>query len=377
MSISRYVLCLLSMIVTSAGVAYGQNYPNKPVRIVTTEPGSGSDFVSRLIAQEMTGIWGQPVVVENRARAAGMIAQASIPREPYPTRPVRVIVPFAAGGGSDLAARLVAQVLFKELGQPFVIDNRPGAGALVGTKILVESVPDGYTIMISTSSWLTSAAMRKPAFDPINNVAPIVEFGYNPFVLAVHPSLPVKTAKEFIALARARPGELAYGHSGAGSITHLATVLFVHMAKINVLAVPYKGGGAMLPDLLAGRIEAILSGLVNVLPHAQSGRLRLLGVSTARRASELPDVPPLADAVPGYSVASWFGAVAPKGTPLPIVERLNAAINKIIKYPEFRKTAAAEGMTVTGGTTEDINKLVRGDYERWARLVKEANIKGD
>ncbi len=313
--------------------------------------------------------------------ACAMIAGAAIPfsaaAQSYPARPVRVIVPFAAGGGSDLAARLVTQGLFKELGQPFVIDNRPGAGALVGTRILVESVPDGYTIMISTSSWLTSAAMSRPAFDPINNIAPIVEFGYNPFVLAVHPSLPVKTTREFIALARSRPGELAYGHSGAGSITHLATVLFAHMAKIDVPAVPYKGGGAMLPDLLAGRIESILSGMVNVLPHAQSGRLRLLGVSTVQRASELPDVPPLADAVPGYSVASWFGAVAPKGTPAPVVERLNAAINKIIKYPEFRKNAAVEGMTVTGGTTEGINKLVREDYERWAKLIKEAYIKGD
>ena len=313
--------------------------------------------------------------------ACALIAGAAIAftaaAQSYPARPVRVIVPFAAGGGSDLAARLLTQGLFKELGQPFVIDNRPGAGALVGTKILVESVPDGYTIMISTSSWLTSAAMSKPAFDPINNVTPIVEFGYNPFVLAVHPSLPVKTTREFIALARSRPGELAFGHSGAGSITHLAMVLFVHMAKIDVLAVPYKSGGAVMPDLLSGRIQSILSGMVNVLPHAQSGRLRVLGVSTAQRASELPDVPALADAVPGYSVASWFGAVAPKGTPPSIVERLNAAINKIIKYPEFRKNAAVEGMTVTGGTTEDINKLVRGDYERWTRLVKEANIKAD
>ena len=309
--------------------------------------------------------------------ACAMVFTTGTDAQTWPVRPVRVIVPFAAGGGSDLAARLLTQALFKELGQPFVVDNRPGAGALVGTKILVESVPDGYTIMVSTSSWLTSAAMSKPTFDPINNITPIVEFGYNPFVLAVHPSLPVKTTKEFIALARSRPGELAYGHSGAGSITHLATVLLTHMAKINVLAVPYKGGGAMLPDLLAGRIESILSGLVNVLPHAQSGRLRLLGVSTAQRASELPDVPPLADAVPGYSVASWFGAVAPRGTPAPIVERLNAAINKVIKTPEFRRTAAIEGMTVTGGTAENINKLVRDDYARWSRLIREANVKGD
>ncbi len=311
------------------------------------------------------------------ALIAGAATAYTAAAQSYPAKPVRVIVPFTAGGGSDIAARLLIQELYKELGQPFVIDNRPGAGALVGTKVLVESPPDGYTIMISTSSWLTSAAMSKPAFDPINNIAPIVEFGYNPFVLAVHPALPVKTTREFIALARSRPGDLAYGHPGAGSITHLATVLFVHMAKIDVLAVPYKSGGAVMPDLMSGRIQSILSALVNVLPHAESGRLRMLGVSTAKRAAELPDVPALAEAVPGYSVTSWFGAVAPKGTPLAIVERLNAAINKIIKYPEFRKNSDVAGMTVTGGTTEDINKLVRSDYERWARLIKEANVKGD
>ncbi len=322
----------------------------------------------------MTGIW---LVRAASALIAGAAIAFTVAAQSYPAKTVRVIVPFAAGGGSDLTARMLTQELFKELGQPFVIDNRPGAGTLVGTKILVESVPDGYTIMISSSSWVTSAAMTKPAFDPINNIIPIVEFGYNPFVLAVHPSLPVKTTREFIALARSRPGELAYGHPGAGSISHLAMVLFVHMAKIDMLSVPYKSGGAVMPDLMSGRIESILSALVNVLPHAESGRLRVLGVSTAQRARELPHVPALADAVPGYSVTSWFGAVAPKGTPQAIIDRLNAAINKIIKHPDFRKNAEIAGMTVTGGTPQDINKLVRTDYERWTMAVKVANIKGD
>ncbi len=311
------------------------------------------------------------------ALIAGIGIACTATAQSYPVRPVRVIVPFAAGGGSDIAARLVTQELFRELGQPFVIDNRPGAGALVGTRALVEAAPDGYTIMISTSSWLTSAAMSKPEFDPVNNVTPIVEFGYNPFVLAVHPSLPVKTTREFVALARSRPGDLAYGHPGAGSITHLAMVLFAHMAKLDMLAVPYKSGGAVMPDLLSGRIQTIISGLVNVLPHAEAGKLRMLGVSTAKRTSELPNLPALAEAVPGYAVTSWFGAIAPKGAPPAVVERLNTAINKIIKLPEFIKNAAAGGFTLTGGTAEEMNKLVRGDYERWSRLIKDAGVKGD
>ena len=194
----------------------------------------------------------------------------------YPIKAVRVIVPFAPGGGSDLAARLVSQEMSKETGQPFVIDNKPGAGGLVGTEILVKAPADGYTIMISTSSWLTTAAISKPAFDPVNNIVPVIELGYNPLVLAVHPALPVKTTLEFIALARARPGELTYGQPGVGSITDFGMILLEHMAKIKLVSIPYKSGGAVMPDLLSGRVPIIMAGLVNVLQHAESGKLRIL-----------------------------------------------------------------------------------------------------
>lgn len=309
------------------------------------------------------------------ALAAGAAFAPGAAAEDYPAKPIRVIVPFGPGGGSDTTARLTAQELHRALGQPFVVENRPGAGALIGTKALVESAPDGYTIMISTSSWLTSAALHKPAFDPVNNVAPIADFAYNPYALAVHPALPAGTTKAFIALARSRPDDLAYGHPGVGSITHLSMIYFMQLAKIRMLGVPYKSGGAVMPDVMSGRTQAILSGFVNVVPHVHSRKLRVLGVSTSQRLPDYPAIPALREVVPGYVVLSWYGVIAPKGTPAAIVDRLNAAINKVAASPEFRKAAKAQGLTVTGGhTVENMRELIRADYARWSKLVADAGI---
>jgi len=313
--------------------------------------------------------------------AATLVACTALPMaaeaQNYPVKPVRVIVPFGPGGGSDASERLFTQRLADHFGQPFVVENRPGAGAMVGTRALVESAPDGYTIMISTSSWLTTAAVLKPAFDPVNNITPIAEVGYNPYVLAVHPTLPVKDTKQLIALARARPGELAYGHPGTGSITHLATAYLLDLAQVRMLSVPYKSGGAVMPDVLAGRIQLVLAGQVNVMPHAQSGKLRLLGISSSKRSKTLPDVPPLNETVPGYTIVSWFGAVAPKNTPQSIVTSLNHALNKFTHDPDLQRIAEAQGITLTGGTVEEITKQVRADYERWSKLADKANIRMD
>lgn len=312
------------------------------------------------------------VLIATGATVDGVLAQN------YPIETVRVIVPFGPGGGSDLAARMLAKELSESFRHPFVIENRPGAGALVGAKALVDATPDGHTLMISTSSWLSSAALTsKPAFNPLTDLMPIVNFGYNVFVLAIHPSLPVKTTRELIALARSKPGDLAYGHPGTGSITHLSMALLLDMAKVSMLAVPYKSGGAVMPDVMSGRTQAILSGLVNVVPHAKSGKLRLLGISVAERSRLLPDVPPISDTVPGYNVASWFGVVAPKATPQAVISLLNSTVNKITQKPEFRKNADAQGLIITGSTTDDIVKLVRSDYARWKKLAQDAHIKID
>ncbi|MBI3068290.1 MAG: tripartite tricarboxylate transporter substrate binding protein [Betaproteobacteria bacterium] len=299
---------------------------------------------------------------------------ATGPAQAYPAKPVRVIVPFAPGGGSDITARRMSHKLAGQFGQQFIVDNRPGAGGLVGTRLVVESAPDGYTIMISTGSWTTSAATYKPAWDPINNIAPIAEIGYNPLVLSVHPSLPSRTTREFFALARSKPGELAYATPGVGSITHLAMELMVHMAKIRMLAVPYRSTGATMTDLLEGRTQLILGGLVPLQPHLQSGKLRPLAVTTARRWKTLPDVPAMAETLPGYQVESWFGVVAPNNTPPAVIGRLNAAVNRILREPEMKKNLESEGMAPSGGTPEEFNKRIRTDYERWVRVVKDADI---
>lgn len=309
------------------------------------------------------------------ALALSAVTAISASAQNYPSATVRVIVPFGAGGGSDLSARMVAKELSEELKQAFVIENRPGAGALIGTQALVDAAPDGHTIMISTSSWLSSAALRKPKFDPLTDIVPVVEFGYNVFVLAAHPSLPVKTTQDLLRLARGKPDELAYGHPGVGSITHLSMALMLNMAKVKMLAIPYKSGGAVMPDVISGRTQVILSGLVNVVPHSKSGKLRLLGISVPERSKLIPDVPPISDAVPGYFVQSWFGVVAPKGTPRRIVELLNSTVNKITKKTSFRKNATAQGLNITGSTIDSIRKRVRDDYVRWQKLAKDANIK--
>ena len=293
----------------------------------------------------------------------------------YPAKPVRVIVPFATGGGSDIAARVMSQKLSEYFNHQFVVENRPGAGGLVGAEVTAKAVPDGYTIMISTSSWVTSAAVYKPTYNPIPNLAPIAEVGYSPLVLSIHPALPVRNTKELIALARAKPGDLAFATPGVGSITHLGMELFVSMAKIRMLSVPYKSTGATMTDLIAGQTQAIMGGLVPLQPFIQSGKLRALAVTSARRWSMAPDLPTIAETLPGYEVDSWYGAVAPRATPPALIERLNAAINHILQQPDMRKNFESQGMAPLGGTPEQFSKRIHRDYERWVKVVKDANIR--
>jgi tripartite-type tricarboxylate transporter receptor subunit TctC len=310
---------------------------------------------------------------------AGLFAAIAtiVNAQEYPTKPVRVIVPFATGGGSDIAARNMSLKLSGELNQQFIVDNRPGAGGVVGLEVLIKSPPDGYTIMISTSSWSTAAALYKPAFDPVTDIAPIAEIGFSPLTLSLHPSVPAKTPKELIALARAKPGELAYATPGAGAITHLAMELMIYMAKINLLAVPYKSTGATMTDLLAGRTQLIMGGLVPLQPHIQAGKLRAIAVTTAKRWPSLPDVAAMAEALPGYEVESWYGVIAPKGVPLAVLERLNTAVNRVLREPEMKKTLEGEGMAIVGGNAEQFSKRIRTEHARWVKLVRDAKLKGE
>ena len=295
----------------------------------------------------------------------------------YPNKVVRVIVPFAPGGGSDITARAFSNKLSEYLGQQFVVDNRGGAGGLIGMELTAKAPADGYTIMMMSGSFSATSAMRKPAFDPINSIVPVAEFGYTPFVLTVHPSLPSKTVKELISLARTTKGGLSYAGTGTGGATHLATELFSSMAKVKMVAIQYKSTGAAMADLLSGQVPVIIGSLLPVTPQVASGKLRALGVTTAKRWHTMPNVPTVGETVPGYEVVLWFGTMAPRGTPQPIMDALNGAINKALKDPDIVKTLERDGMIASGGPASAFGDRIRKDYDRWVKVVKEADIKAE
>jgi tripartite-type tricarboxylate transporter receptor subunit TctC len=302
---------------------------------------------------------------------------AAIPAwgQQYPSKPVRVIVPFAPGGGSDITARQVSQKFSQAFKHQFVVDNRGGAAGLIGMELTAKSPPDGYTIMIMSGSFSATSATHRPAFDPINSIGPVAEVGYTPFVVSVHPSLPSKSTKELIALLRSKPGQLVFASSGVGGLTHMATELFASMAKVKMIHVPYKSTGAAMADLLSGQCQLIVGSLLPTVPHFKTGKLRPLAVTTAKRWYSLPEVPTVAETLPGYEVELWFGVMAPRGTPQPIIDQLNAAVNKMIQEPDMKKNLDAQGMVPSGGTPAKFGERMRKDYERWTKVVKEAGIK--
>ena len=293
----------------------------------------------------------------------------------YPTKIVRVIVPFAPGGGSDITARQVSAKLTEQFKQQFVVDNRGGAAGLIGMEMVAKAPADGYTILMVSGSFSATAATNQPAFDPVNSIPGVAEFGITPFVLTVHPSLPPKTTKEFIALAKAKPDALTYASTGMGGLTHMATELFLSMTGTQMVGVHYKSTGAAMSDLLAGQVPIIVGSLLPIVPHVATGKLRALGVTTAKRWYSLPNVPAVGETVPGYEVELWFGAMAPRNTPQPIVAALNSAINKVLQDPDMKKNLDAQGMMPTGGTPQQFNDRIRREYGRWVKIVKDRGIK--
>ena len=293
----------------------------------------------------------------------------------YPTKPVRVIVPFAPGGGSDILARLLAPKLNEYLGQSFVVDNRGGAGGLVGSEIAARAAPDGYTIITNSGSHSANAAVYKTTFDPVTGIAPIVEIGFSPFLITVHPSVPVRSIKELIAHARQNPGRLTYGTGGAGSITHLATELLASTGGMKFVHVPYKSSALALTDLVGGQTQLVVGSMLPALPHVRSGRLAGLAVTTAERWPTTPDIPTVAESLPGYDVELWFGMWAPKATPAAIVERLNAAVNRALKETDIQQNLTNAGFRASGGTPQRYLERIRRDLARWIKVVREAGIK--
>jgi tripartite-type tricarboxylate transporter receptor subunit TctC len=309
--------------------------------------------------------------------AASLLATAAL-AQGYPAKPIRLIVPFAAGGGNDNVARLVGKQLSGSLGQQLVIDNRPGAGGVLGAELAAKAAPDGYTLFLGGvgSHAVNPNLNERLPYDPIRDFAPVVLLAQAPLVLVVHPSVPADSFKAFVALARARPGQLNYASNGNGSSSHLAAVMFDSMAGVDMVHVPYKGLSPALTDLLSGRVQLMFSSVVAILPHIRAEKLRGLAVTGARRLSSMPDLPTIAESgLPGYEASSWYGVLAPAGTPREIVVKLNTEFVKALAQPEVRTSLLAEGAEPVGGTPEQFAAHIRSEMERLGKLIREAKIR--
>jgi tripartite-type tricarboxylate transporter receptor subunit TctC len=299
-----------------------------------------------------------------------------IAAQTYPAKPVRIIVPFAPGGGTDFIARFMAQRLSASMGQQFVVENRAGAGSTIGTEAGLKSPPDGYTLTIVSNSYAANASLYKLRFDPIADMAPVIQISSGPYMVVVHPSLPVKNLRELIALAKAEPGRVFFASSGQGSINHLATELLASMAGFKLNHVPYKGTGPALADTLGGQTTATLGSAASTLPHVRAGRLRALAVTTAKRIASEPDIPTVAEAgVPGYETVLWHGLIGPKGLPGPVVERLNAEVSKVLQLKETAEQLQSDGVSPAGSTPGEFLAAITKEIELWRRVVNDAGVK--
>ena len=297
----------------------------------------------------------------------------------YPERAVRIIVPVAAGGGTDYSARAIAHKLSTALGQSVVVENRPGASGNIGAEQIARAAPDGYTLGMPITSFPVNPSLySKLPFDTVQDFAPVVLVGTLPLVLVVHPSVPAQNTAALIALARKTPGSINFANAGNGTTAHLAGELFKRMAGIELVGVNYKGGGPAVTDLLGGQVQMYFATLPSVLPHIQAGKLRALAVTGKERLSELPDVPTVAESgVPGFEVTAWFGLFAPAGTPEPIIHRLNAEVVKILHSAEMQKSLPQHGILPAGGTPQALGRHLREEIEKWRGVVKDAGIRVD
>jgi tripartite-type tricarboxylate transporter receptor subunit TctC len=297
----------------------------------------------------------------------------------YPTKPVRIIVPQSAGASTDLTARMLAAKLSAAFGQPVIVDNRPGAGSIIGTDLVAKAAPDGYTLLVVASSITLNPTLHKNLpFDPLRDLAPITQISAFPNLLTVHPSLPVHTVRELIALLKAKPGSINYGSSGTATGTHLSAELFKYMTGTEMVHVPYKGGGPAVQALLGGQVQLDFATIVSVLPHLKSGKLRGIAVTTARRSPAAPEIPTIAESgVPGYDHGPWNGFLAPAKTPRAIVARLNEEAVRALRLPETKAVLNAEGAEPVGNRPEEFGAIIRDETAKWAKVIRAAGIKAD
>jgi tripartite-type tricarboxylate transporter receptor subunit TctC len=296
----------------------------------------------------------------------------------YPNKPVRMVVPFAPGGNTDLIARLIGQWLSERLGQPFVIENRPGAGTNIGTEVVVRAPADGYTLLlVHPPSAINATLYEKLNFNFIRDIAPVAGVIRAPFVMEINPSVPARSVPEFIAYAKANPGKINMASAGIGSGPHMAGELFKMMAGINMVHVPYRGTGPALTDLVGGQVQIYFDGILTSIEHIRSGRLRALAVTTATRSGVLPDIPTLSDFLPGFEASFWGGVGVPKNTPAEIVEKLNKEINAGLADPKIEARFADLGGTVLTGSPAEFSKLIADETEKWARVINFAGIRAE
>jgi len=307
------------------------------------------------------------------AALALAVAPLAAHAQAWPERPVKIVVPFGPGGFTDVAARILQKELGAALGQSIVIENKPGAGSTIGTAEVANAKPDGYTLaMISTTHVISPHLYKQLPYDPIKGFTPVMKLAEGPYVLVVHPSLPAKSVAELIALARSQPGTIDYASSGNGSAQHLVGALFNSTAGVKMNHVPYKGSNQAMNDVIGGQVKVSFVGVPNALPNLANGKLRALGVSSAKRYAELPDVPTIAEAgLAGYDATVWLGLLAPPGTPREVVQRINTEISKVLASPEARKLMSSAGVDVSIAGSDEFGALLRSELDRWGKVVRE------
>jgi tripartite-type tricarboxylate transporter receptor subunit TctC len=296
----------------------------------------------------------------------------------YPTKPIRIIAPFAPGGGTDFIARVAAHKLSEVLGQQAIVENRAGAGGTLGAEVGAKAAPDGYTFTLISGSYAVNPSLYKLNFDPVNDITAVIQMSQGPFLVVVHPSLPVRNIKELIALAKAKPNGLNYASSGQGSITHLATALFVDMAGIQMVHVPYKGTSPAITDTISGQTQVLFGSVAATLPQMKNGRFKGIAVTTPKRIEGAPEIPTVSESgLKGYEVILWHGMIGPKGLPKPILDRLNRELNKVLQNKDMQDKLAGDGVSAAGGTPEQFAALIKRDIEVWRKVVQKAGVKAE
>jgi tripartite-type tricarboxylate transporter receptor subunit TctC len=305
--------------------------------------------------------------------AAGAQAQS------YPDRPVRVVVPFPAAGGTDILARLLLQRMAERLGANFVIDNRAGAGGTIGTEIVAKAAPDGYTILVASSSHtINPSVYKKIGYDPARDFAPVTLIASGPGLLVVHPSVPAKNVKELIALAKSKPGQLIYASAGNGTPPHLAAELFKSMAGVDLVHIPYKGNVPAFVDLLTGAVSLSFPTITSGLPQVRSGKLRALGVTSKQRSTVVPDVPTIAESgLPGYEATTWYGMLAPAKTRMPVITKLHDQMVEVLKLPDIREKLLAQGLEPVGNRPDEFGAIISTELVKWSKVVAAAGVKAE